>query len=201
MAVKASGRFVPPSAFAAGTGKAFTGAYAWNAPREAVGRERPLTRDEMRQVQGVLSTINRLPYFLRSLFTSRYDYIRRNKSPVHGFYFLTSTFQRRLWPRIERVNQRHKMNTDASLLFLAERDHYARLPGMNDKELKKFAARISSQLFMMYEELCDALGMRMAKKNRCLRMRRRLTSMVMLLVLHVLSIFPRSTGKNTVKGR
>lgn len=48
------------------------------------------------------------------------------------------------------------MNTDASLLFLAERDHYARLPGMNDKELKKFAARISSQLFMMYEELCDA---------------------------------------------
>lgn len=118
------------------------GAYAWNAPREAVGRERPLTRDEMRQVQGVLSTINRLPYFLRSLFTSRYDYIRRNKSPVHGFYFLTSTFQRRLWPRIERVNQRHEMNTDASMLFLAERDHYARLPGMNDKELKKFAARI-----------------------------------------------------------
>ncbi|HFU8552746.1 TPA: replication protein, partial [Escherichia coli] len=46
MAVKASGRFVPPSAFTAGTGKAFTGAYAWNAPREAVGRERPLTRDE-----------------------------------------------------------------------------------------------------------------------------------------------------------
>ena len=44
MAVKASGRFVPPSAFAAGTGKAFTGAYAWNAPREAVGRERPLKR-------------------------------------------------------------------------------------------------------------------------------------------------------------
>ncbi|WP_172820284.1 replication endonuclease, partial [Escherichia coli] len=35
-------------------------------------------------------------------------------------------------------------------------DHYARLPGMNDKELKKFAARISSQLFMMYEELSDA---------------------------------------------
>ncbi|WP_024248544.1 replication A protein, partial [Escherichia coli] len=137
MAVKASGRFVPPSAFAAGTGKMFTGAYAWNAPREAVGRERPLTRDEMRQMQGVLSTINRLPYFLRSLFTSRYDYIRRNKSPVHGFYFLTSTFQRRLWPRIERVNQRYEMNTDASLLFLAERDHYARLPGMNDKELKK----------------------------------------------------------------
>ncbi|HAM4852086.1 TPA: hypothetical protein IBW98_004701, partial [Escherichia coli] len=64
-------------------------AYSWNKPNEAIGRERSLTRDEMRQVQGVLSTINRLPYFLRSLFTSRYDYIRRNKSPVYGFYFLT----------------------------------------------------------------------------------------------------------------
>lgn len=87
------------------------------------------------------------------------------------------------------------MNTDASLLFLAERDQYARLPGMNDKELKKFAARISSQLFMMYEELCDAWVDAHGEKNRCLRMRRRLTSMVMLLALHVLSIFPRFTGK------
>ena len=159
------------------------------ATRGCRARKTP-TRDEMRQVQGVLSTINRLPLLLRSLFTSRYDYIRRNKSPVHGFYFLTSTFQRRLWPRIERVNQRHEMNTDASLLFLAERDHYARLPGMNDKELKKFAARISSQLFMMYEELSDARVDAHGEKNRCLRMRRRLTSMVMLLALHVLSIFP-----------
>ncbi|EJF8102981.1 replication protein, partial [Escherichia coli] len=40
-------------------------AYSWNKPNEAIGRERSLTRDEMRQVQGVLSTINRLPYFLR----------------------------------------------------------------------------------------------------------------------------------------
>ena len=70
MAIKASGRFVPPSAFAAGTGKTFTGAYAWSAPREAVGRERPLTRDEMRQVQGVLSTINRLPYCLLHAMTT-----------------------------------------------------------------------------------------------------------------------------------
>ncbi|MEB2729564.1 replication endonuclease [Citrobacter koseri] len=130
--------------------------YAWNAPREAVGRERPLTRDELRQVQGVLSKIDRLPYFLSSLFTSRYEYIRRNKSPVHGLYFLKSTFLRRLWPRIERVNQRNEMNTDASLLFLAESENYARLPGMNDKELKKFAARIASQIFIMYEELSDA---------------------------------------------
>ncbi|EPZ5495422.1 TPA: replication endonuclease [Citrobacter farmeri] len=158
MAVETRGRSAPtpPPPFAKGTGKEFTGAYSWNAPREAVGRERPLTRDELRQVQGVLSKIDRLPYFLSSLFTSRYEYIRRNKSPVHGLYFLKSTFLRRLWPRIERVNQRNEMNTDASLLFLAESENYARLPGMNDKELKKFAARIASRIFIMYEELSDA---------------------------------------------
>ncbi len=158
MAVETRGRSAPtpPPPFAKGTGKLFTGAYSWNAPREAVGRERPLTRDELRQVQGVLSKIDRLPYFLSSLFTSRYEYIRRNKSPVHGLYFLKSTFLRRLWPRIKRVNQRNEMNTDASLLFLAESENYARLPGMNDKELKKFAARIASQIFIMYEELSDA---------------------------------------------
>ncbi len=33
------------------------------------------------------------------------------KARCTGFYFLTSTFQRRLWPRIERVNQRHEMKT------------------------------------------------------------------------------------------
>lgn len=73
MAVKASGRFVPPSAFAAGTGKAFTGAYAWNAPREAVGRERPLTRDEMRQVQGVLSTIIRVDLTQNGIRPQRWE--------------------------------------------------------------------------------------------------------------------------------
>ncbi|HEX4500254.1 MAG TPA: replication endonuclease [Scandinavium sp.] len=146
----------PPPPFSKSTGEPFVGAYPFNAPRDAIGRERPLTRDELRQVQGVLSKIDYLPYFLSSLFTSRYDYIRRNKSPVHGLYFLKSTFLRRLWPRIERVNQRNEMNADASLLFLTERENYARLPGMNDKELKKFAARIASQFFIMYEELSDA---------------------------------------------
>jgi len=146
----------PPPPFSKSTGEPFVGAYPFNAPREAIGRERPLTRDELRQVQGVLSKIDHLPYFLSSLFTSRYDYIRRNKSPVHGLYFLKSTFLRRLWPRIEQVNQRSEMNTDASLLFLTERENYARLPGMNDKELKKFAGRIAAQLFIMYEELSDA---------------------------------------------
>ncbi|EED9166217.1 replication endonuclease [Salmonella enterica] len=156
MVVEARGRMVPVPSFVKSTGNLLAGACSSNVLREVVERERPLTRDELRQVQGVLSKIDRLPYFLSSLFSSRYEYIRRNKSPVHGLYFLTSTFLRRLWPRIERVNQRNGMKTEASLLFLAESDNYARLPGMNDKELKKFASRIASQLFIIHEELSDA---------------------------------------------
>ncbi len=43
---------------------------------------------------------------------------------------------------------------------------------------------------MMYEELCDAWVDAHGEKEHCLRMRRRLTCMVMLLVLHVFQYFP-----------
>lgn len=130
-------------------------AYSWNAPCEAIGRDRPLTRAEFRQVQAVLFKIDRLPFFLRSHFTSRYNYIRRTKSPVHGLFYLKKTFEERLWPRLERVNQVYGMDTSKSIRLLSERDEFETLPDMNDKVLKKFAARLSAQIFMAYEEFSD----------------------------------------------
>lgn len=146
----------PPPPSLKGTSDSFVGAYPWNAPRPAIGRDRPLTRGEFRQVQGVLVKVNRLPYVLKTLFNSRYDFIRRTKSPLHGFYFLKNTVEQRVGPRLERVNQLNGMNETASLLFLSERESYSRLAGMSDKALKKFAARIASQLYVAYEELSDA---------------------------------------------
>lgn len=147
----------PPPPFLKGTSDSFVGAYPWNnVAKEAIGRDRPLTRAELRQVQGVLNRIDRLPFFLQTLFTSRYNFIRRKKSPLGGLYFLKNTFERKLLPRLERVNELCGMNESASIGFLSERDQYARLPDMNDKELRKFAARIASQLWSKYEELSDA---------------------------------------------
>ena len=147
----------PPPPFLKGTSDSFVGAYPWNnVTKEAIGRDRPLTRAELRQVQGVLNRIDRLPFFLQTLFTSRYNFIRRKKSPLGGLYFLKNTFERKLLPRLERVNDLCGMNEIASIGFLSERDQYARLPDMNDKELRKFAARIASQLWSKYEELSDA---------------------------------------------
>lgn len=146
----------PPTPFSKHTDDTFVGAYPWNAPRSAIGRDRPLTRGEYRQVQGVLGKVNHLPYVLKTLFNSRYDFIRRTKSPLHGFYFLKNTVEQRVGPRLERVNQLNGMNETASLLFLSERESYSRLAGMSDKALKKFAARIASQLYVAYEELSDA---------------------------------------------
>lgn len=158
MATEPRGRTAPspPPPFSKHTDDTFVGAYPWNAPRSAIGRDRPLTRGEFRQVQGVLGKVNRLPYVLKTLFNSRYDFIRRNKSPLHGFYFLKNTVEKRVGPRLERVNQLNGMNETASLLFLSERESYSRLAGMSDKALKKFAARIASQLYVAYEELSDA---------------------------------------------
>lgn len=147
----------PPPPFLKGTSDSFVGAYPWNnVTKEAIGRDRPLTRAELRQVQGVLNRIDRLPFFLQTLFTSRYNFIRRKKSPLGGLYFLKNTFERKLLPRLERVNELCGMNESASIGFLSARDEYARLPDMNDKELRKFAARVASQLWSTYEELSDA---------------------------------------------
>ena len=159
MAVETRGRVAPspPPPLQKSTGDSFVGAYSWNnLKQEAIGRDRPLTRAEFRQVQGVLNRIDRLPFFLQTLFTSRYNFIRRTKSPLGGLYFLKNTFERKLLPRLERVNELCGMNESASIGFLSERDEYARLPDMNDKELKKFAAKIAAQLWSQYEELSDA---------------------------------------------
>ncbi|MCL7674793.1 replication endonuclease, partial [Klebsiella pneumoniae] len=159
MSVETRGRVAlsPPPPLQKSTGDSFVGAYSWNnLKQEAIGRDRPLTRAEFRQVQGVLNRIDRLPFFLQTLFTSRYNFIRRTKSPLGGLYFLKNTFERKLLPRLERVNELCGMNESASIGFLSERDEYARLPDMNDKELKKFAARIAAQLWSQYEELSDA---------------------------------------------
>jgi len=158
MAAENRGRVAPspPPPLPKSTGENFVGAYPWNKSREAIGRDRPLTRAELRQAQGVLNRIDRLPFFLQTLFTSRYNFIRRTKSPLGGLYFLKNTFERKLLPRLDRVNELCGMNETASIGFLSERDHYARLPDMNDKELRKFAARIASQLWSKYEELSDA---------------------------------------------
>ena len=159
MAVENRGRVAPspPPPLQKSTGDSVVGAYSWNnLKQEAIGRDRPLTRAEFRQVQGVLNRIDRLPFFLQTLFTSRYNFIRRTKSPLGGLYFLKNTFERKLLPRLERVNELCGMNESASIGFLSERDEYARLPDMNDKELKKFAAKIAAQLWSQYEALSDA---------------------------------------------
>lgn len=145
----------PPPPLLKTAGESFTGAFPWNKPKAAIGRDRPLTRAEFRQVQAVLFKIDRLPFFLSSHFTSRYNYIRRTKSPVYGLFYLKKTFEERLWPRLERVNQVYGMDTSKSIRLLSERDEFETLPGMNDTVLKKFAARLSAQLFMAYEEISD----------------------------------------------
>lgn len=114
----------PPPPISQSTGDTFVGAFPWNKPREAIGRDRPLTSAELCQVQGVLNRIDRLPFILQTLFTSRYNFIRRFKSPLGGLYFLKNNFERKLLPRLERVNELCGMNESATIGFLSERDEY-----------------------------------------------------------------------------
>ncbi|EPC5390624.1 replication endonuclease [Serratia liquefaciens] len=129
-----------------------TYAYPWNAPRPAIaGPVRPLTREEHAQGQAVLRNIHSLPRFLSAIFLSRHDYLLKSKGLHDANKWLMFQFERRIWPRIEAVNTKNGMNVAASPRWMAEIDNYAGLPGMDDKELKRFADRVAGQLLSIYE--------------------------------------------------
>ncbi|MEL5452321.1 replication endonuclease [Serratia bockelmannii] len=131
-------------------------AYPWNEPRPAVaGPVRPLTREELAQGQAVLANINRLPRFLSAIFLSRHNYLLKSKGLHDANKWLVFQFERRIWPRIEAVNAKNKMNLAASPRWMAEVDNYAGLPGMDDKELKRLADRVAGQLLSIYENRCE----------------------------------------------
>lgn len=145
----------PPLAHPGNTGEPFVGVYPWNAPKKAIGKERPLTREEHAQGQAVLRDIHALPHFLSTIFLSRHAYLLKEKGLHDANKWLMLQFQRRILPRIEIVNAKNAMNLNASPCFMAEVDNYARLPGMEDKELRRFADRIAGQLMQNYDRYCE----------------------------------------------
>ncbi|MBN5366720.1 replication endonuclease [Serratia marcescens] len=157
MTVSARGRIAPslPPPFAATSGEPFVGVHSWNAPKSAIGKERPLTREQYAQGQAVLRKIHALPHFLSSIFLGRHSFLLKEQGLHAANKWLVLQFERRIWPRIEIVNEKNTMNLNASPCFMAEVDNYARLPGMEDKELRRFADRIAGQLLQNYDRYCE----------------------------------------------
>ncbi|MGQ8845208.1 replication endonuclease [Serratia sp. TSA_7] len=157
MTVSARGRIAPspPPPFAATSGEPFVGVHSWNAPKSAIGKERPLTREQYAQGQAVLRKIHALPHFLSSIFLGRHSFLLKEQGLHAANKWLVLQFERRIWPRIEIVNEKNAMNINASPCFMAEVDNYARLPGMEDKELRRFADRIAGQLLQNYDRYCE----------------------------------------------
>lgn len=153
------GRYAPtlPPSFVSTKRAPFVGAYHWSAPREAIGKERRLTRDEYHQGQDALRKINALPYFIGGIFSGRYAYRLKNAGLSTAYRFLLNVFMPRIWPRIAKVNAKYEMKLigEAYGLFFGEVSEYSRLPEMSDKQLKKIAGRISSVLFSAYEDASD----------------------------------------------
>ncbi|HIE4239390.1 TPA: replication endonuclease [Serratia marcescens] len=157
MTVSARGRIAPspPPPFAATSGEPFVGVHSWNAPKSAIGKERPLTREQYAQGQAVLRKIHALPHFLSSIFLGRHSFLLKKQGLHAANKWLVLQFERRIWPRIEIVNEKNAMNLNSSPCFMAEVDNYARLPGMEDKELRRFADRIAGQLLQNYDRYCE----------------------------------------------
>ncbi|MEX7635647.1 replication endonuclease [Serratia marcescens] len=157
MTVSARGRIAPspPPPFAATSGEPFVGVHSWNAPKSAIGKERPFTREQYAQGQAVLRKIHALPHFLSSIFLGRHSFLLKEQGLHAANKWLVLQFERRIWPRIEIVNEKNAMNINAWPCFMAEVDNYARLPGMEDKDLRRFADRIAGQLLQNYDRYCE----------------------------------------------
>jgi hypothetical protein len=137
----------------------FVGAYPWNAPRPAISKERPLTRDEFHQGQDALRKIHALPFFLSGIFSGRYEYLKESSGLLAAHRYLINVFMPRIWPRIEVVQAKYELilNGRTNEIFTDEAESYRQLAGMNDKALKRLAMQISSRLFTEYEEQSDQL--------------------------------------------
>ncbi|MFN1144882.1 replication endonuclease [Serratia quinivorans] len=135
----------------------FEGVYPWNAPRPAIGREPTLNRDRLRQWQAALRRINTLPYYLRIKFTERHQLLLRQQGAQAAWHYLVRVFDRRIWPRIQQVNNKFGQNHQASMHFGNEADSYSALPTLGDKALEQLAKRIAGQLLALYQSECDSL--------------------------------------------
>ncbi|TCT85289.1 hypothetical protein EDC48_11547 [Gibbsiella quercinecans] len=90
-----------------------------------------------------MRNIQSLPHFLSLIFLGRHTYLLKEQGIHAANKWLVLQLQRRIWPRIEIVNEKNAMNLNASSCFMAEVDNYASLPGVDNKELRRFADRIA----------------------------------------------------------
>ncbi|EKN4016097.1 replication endonuclease [Yersinia enterocolitica] len=147
----------PPPSFISKKAAPFVGAYSWNAPRTAIGKERQLTRDEYYQGQDALRKISALPRFIGGIFSGRHAYLLKTSGLLTAHRFLLTVFMPRIWPRITKVNAKYEMKLSgyAYGLFISEASQYSRLPGLHDKDLKRLAGNISAILYAAYENASD----------------------------------------------
>ncbi|NKI74930.1 replication endonuclease [Dickeya sp. CFBP 2040] len=131
--------------------------YAWNAPRSAILPESStLSSDTLQQGQAVLYQLALLPRFLADHFRRRFEYLKQHQGLQVAFNYLLRVVHRRLWPRIDAVNTRYRMNTAGSSHFISEAEQYHQLPDMPDKVLSAFARRIAGHMNDAYNACCES---------------------------------------------
>lgn len=152
------GRFAPapPPPFSLAAASPLTGAWWWNAPREAISRPFFLPSDQaVKKTQYATDKMASLPLCLRASVQRRYQYLLEEKGLQSARHFLQNTFLGSLWPRIQKVSQQNSLKRHLSLRFTAEEESYNRLPDLNGKSLTRLAWQIATECQEAYENLCE----------------------------------------------
>ncbi|UHM88919.1 replication endonuclease [Rahnella victoriana] len=147
----------PPPPFNRTGRKPFDGVWWWNAPLPALSSplDKPLTRDICQRQQTALSQLATLPRCLRTPLHQRYTWLLDTQGVRAAVHFLMTVFTQRLWPRIQQVNARHRVNRQISQKLLTEEDLFNRLPDLNDDALKRLANRLAVNMLDAYEYHCE----------------------------------------------
>ena len=139
------------------SGQSFKGLWWWNSPRPAISnpREKPLSRDFCQRQQTALTQLSTLPRCLRTPLHQRYRFLLETRGIRTALHFLMTVFTQRLWPRIQQVNARNRLNRQISQKLLTEEELFNRLPDLNDDSLRRLANKLAVHVQEAYEYQCE----------------------------------------------
>lgn len=143
----------PPQPYP-GNVEPFTGVYAWNQPRAAIGTDAanpPMAEWAFRQgqvldplspVRRVRRRLDALPHFIKRFYAQQADKLEQQHGRRRANKYLIGTFAKHVLPRIDGVNDQYRLGVVPGTLipFL---DDFARLPWYGKRELKRLAHRLT----------------------------------------------------------
>lgn len=142
------------------------GCWPWNAKQQPLPlpeKQAAITPEMLAEVAQAQRHIEKLPQFIKMVFSGRYDYLLKNAGSDRANKYLLNTFSKRVLPRLHLVNNKHHFisNDDSIRVFREELDAYTerfnRIHSLSVSEVDRLAYQIAYRISGGFAQLCDHL--------------------------------------------